>query len=201
MRRWRKIEARSPGRAWGLMGALAIALTAGGCVDSASDASPPTLAHRQIEPREGVSLAQATVSIVSVDGAPESVTASFSEDLQRAAKAREIVLVEPRQAKYLVRGYLSATPVADGATLEYVWDVYGPGKQREQRLNDIVSVKGTGVDPWAIAGEAALDNVAARSADDLAAYLSHTPEAKPVAPVASAPTPTASAALSYAPAQ
>ena len=97
------------------------------------------------------------------------MAASFSQELARDARAREIVLVEPRKARYLVRGYLSATATADGATLEYVWDVFGPDKQRAQRLNDVISVKGAGDDPWAIAGEAALTSVAAKSADDLAA--------------------------------
>ena len=84
------------------------------------------------------------------------MAASFLQDLASEAKAREIVVVEPRKARYLVRGYLSATATADGATLEYVWDVFGPDKQRAQRLNDVISVKGAGDDPWAIAGEAAL---------------------------------------------
>jgi hypothetical protein len=189
------------GRVCGAIGALALALSAGGCVDATGDASPSTLAHRQIEPREGVSLAGATVAIVSIEGASDSVAATFSQDLHRAAKAHEIVLVEPKKAKYLVRGYLSATPVADGATVEYVWDVYGPGKQREQRLNDIVSVKGPGDDPWAIAGDSTLESVASRSADDLAAFLSNMREAKPLTSVASAGSATASAALGYAPAQ
>ena len=201
MRRPRTRESRASGRVCGLAGALAVALSVSGCVDAASDAAPSALAHRQIEPREGVSLAGATVAVVSIEGAPETVAATFSQDLQRAAKAREIVLVEPKQARYLVRGYLSATPSADGATLEYVWDVYGPGKQREQRLNDVIAVKGAGDDPWAIAGDGALESVAERSADDLAAFLSHMPEAKPLAPVASAGSAAAPGALSYAPAQ
>jgi hypothetical protein len=107
------------------------------------------------------------------------------------------VVVEPRKARYLVRGYLSATVTADGATLEYVWDVFGPDKQRAQRLNDVISVKGAGDDPWAIADEAALTSVAAKSADDLAAFLSNTPDAKPI-PVARASEPAATAtAMGY----
>jgi len=38
-------------------------------------------------------------------------------------------------------------------------------------------VKGDGADPWRIVGEAALASIAAKSADDLAAFLSNTPEA------------------------
>jgi hypothetical protein len=169
-------------------------------VEAASDAAAPALAHRQIERREGVSLAPATVAIVSVAGAPDAVAASFSQELARDARAREIVLVEPRKARYLVRGYLSAAATADGATLEYVWDVFGPDKRRAQRLNDVISVKGVGDDPWAIAGEAALDSVAAKSADDLAAFLSTTPDAKPIAAAVGASEPTATA-MGYAPVQ
>jgi hypothetical protein len=195
--RWRATNGEVFSRAL----ALGVSLGLAACVEAASDAATPTtLAHRQIERREGVSLAPATVAIVSVEGAPEAVAASFSQDLAREASAREIVLVEPRKARYLVRGYLSATASADGVTLEYVWDVFGPGKRREQRLNDVISVKGTGDDPWAIAGEAALSSVAAKSADDLAAFLSNTPDAKPMPAVARAAEPAATA-MGYAPVQ
>ena len=185
-------------RAFAPVCALGVSLGLAACVEAANDAAAPTLAHREIERREGVSLAPATVAIVSVEGAPEAVAASFSQELATEAKAREIVVVEPRKARYLVRGYLSATATADGATLEYVWDVFGPDKQRAQRLNDVISVKGAGDDAWAIAGEAALTSVAAKSADDLAAFLSNTPDAKPIAAVARASEPAATAtAMGY----
>ena len=60
----------------------------------------------------------------------------------------------------------------------------------------MIAVKGAGDDPWALAGEAALTSVAAKSADDLAAFLSNTPEA---AAHAAAPAPAAETPLSYAP--
>ena len=200
MGRWQATSGRVFARGFAPVCALGVSLGLGACVEAANDAaaSAPTLAHRQIERREGVSLAPATVAIVSVQGAPEAVTASFLQDLASEAKAREIVVVEPRKARYLVRGYLSATATADGATLEYVWDVFGPDKQRAQRLNDVISVKGAGDDPWAIAGEAALTSVAAKSADDLAAFLSNTPDAKPIPAVAGASEPAATAtAMGY----
>jgi hypothetical protein len=198
--RWQGTSGRVFARGFAPVCALGVSLGLGACVEAANDAAAPTptLAHRQIERREGVSLAPATVAIVSVQGAPEAVTASFLQDLASEAKAREIVLVQPRKARYLVRGYLSATVTADGATLEYVWDVFGPDKQRAQRLNDVISVKGAGDDPWAAAGEAALTSVAAKSADDLAAFLSNTPDAKPIPAVAGASEPAATAtAMGY----
>ena len=69
-----------------------------------------------------------------------------------------------------------------------------PTKQRVQRLSDVIEVKGAGDDPWALAGEAVLTSVAAKSADDLAAFLSNTPEAAPAAAAA----PPAGTALGYA---
>lgn len=169
-----------------------------GCVEVAADLAPGAEAHHQIARREGASLAQASVAIVSIEGAPAAISASFSQTLQREARARDIVVVDAASARYLVRGYLSASLTADGASIEYVWDVFTADKQRAQRLNDVIAVKGSGDDPWALAGDAALTSVAAKSADDLAAFLSNTPEA---AAVASAAPDQAAAALSYAPLQ
>ena len=78
-----------------------------------------------------------------------------------------------------MRGYISASRVKDGAAVDIVWDVFTADKQRAQRLTDTLVVGGSGDDPWAMVSSAALDSVAAKSADDLAAYLSNTPEAAP----------------------
>jgi hypothetical protein len=60
----------------------------------------------------------------------------------------------------------------------------------------VIAVKGSpGDDPWSLADARALSNVAAKSADDLAAFLSNTPDAQP------STRPTAGEALSFAPAQ
>ena len=49
-----------------------------------------------------------------------------------------------------MRGYLSASPVQDGAAVDFVWDVFTPDKQRAQRLSDSIVVRGSGDDPWAM---------------------------------------------------
>jgi hypothetical protein len=172
---------------WGVSGAsapviaaMALGLSLGGCVEATTEAVPTAVAHVQAERRADVSLADATVAIVSVEGAPEAVAASFKADLQREAKVHDITLAEPRKARYLARGYLSATATSDGAEFEYVWDIFGPDRRRTQRLNNVIAVKGTaGDDPWSLADASALNNAAARSAEDLAAFLSNTPDAKP----------------------
>ena len=152
------------------------ALALAGCVDEAADLQAKADAHTQLARRPDVSIADASVAFVSVEGPPSAVAASFNQEMMRQAAAREIVVVDPKKAHYLVRGYLSAYPVKDGAAVEYVWDVFTKDKQRMQRVNDVFEVKGAGDDPWSVAGQAVLTSVAARSADDLAAWLSYTPE-------------------------
>ena len=142
-------------------------------------------ARPPLERRPGVSLAAATVSIVSVVGAPDTVGDHFRGVLEGAARARDIILTDARSAHYLVRGYLSAAAIEDGVEVEYVWDVFGPDKRRAFRLNDVLDVKGAGDDPWAMVSDAALKSVADKSADDLDAFLSRTPEAKPAAQASS----------------
>jgi hypothetical protein len=173
---------------------LAAPLALCGCMEGTADVAPSADAYHQFVRREGVSLAPASVAILSVEGAPDGVSATFSQSLEREARARDIAVVDAAKAHYLVRGYLSAELTEDGASIEYVWDVFTADKQRAQRLTDAIEVKGSGEDPWALAGEAALKSAAARSADDLAAYLSNTPEAVATA----APAPAAETPLSYA---
>ena len=159
---------------------LVAALTLGGCVEAAGDlAASPSDGSWQFVRRPDASMAGATLAIMSVEGAPEALGQQFDKSLDAAATERQIALVPPTSAKYLVRGYLNASPVKDGTAVEFVWDVYTPDKQRAQRLSDALVVRGTGDDPWAMVSPAALDSIAAKSADDLAAYLSNTPEAEP----------------------
>jgi hypothetical protein len=180
-----------------LLVALIAPLTLGACVavETAAEIAPDAAASRQFALREGANLAQASLAVVSVEGAPPAIAADFSRRLDGAARARQLAVVDAGKARYLVRGYLSASPTEDGAEIEYVWDVFTADKQRVQRLNDVVEVQGAGGDPWALASSAVLTSVAAKSADDLAAFLSNTPEA---APAAAAAEPPAETALGYA---
>ncbi len=123
--------------------------------------------------------------MVSVDGAPADLSGRFSQSLADAAAARQIAVAAPANARYLVRGYLTASPVEGGVAVDFVWDVFTPDKQRVQRISDTIAVKGSGDDAWAMVSDAALDSVAAKCADDLAAYLSNTSEAAPAGPALS----------------
>ena len=158
-----------------------------GCNEVA--ATPPSAdASAQFVMRDDANMAGPTVAIASVDGPPADLSARFRQSFDEAAAARRIATAAPAKARYLVRGYLTASPIEGGAEIDVVWDVFTPDKKRAQRLSDAIAVKGSGDDAWAMIDDAALNSVAAKCADDLAAYLSNTPEA-------AAPP---SAALSYA---
>ena len=167
--------------------ALAALLAGGlcGCVENAAELTP-VASQTEFVRRPDASMAGATVAIMSIEGAPDSVASSFQSELDRAATQRQIAVTPPTSAKYLARGYLNATLVQNGALVDVVWDVFTPDKQRAQRLTDSVAITGSGDDPWAMVSPEALAGIAGRSAEDLAAYLSNTPEAAP------------GAALSYA---
>ncbi len=165
----------------GTIAVAALCVALGACVEQGADlTATAALPHSPIERRENMSVSAATVALVSIEGAPDSVAAAFRQALAREFSTRDVIAVEPRKAHYLVRGYLSASPTTDGVDLEYVWDVYGANRARVARLNDVISLKGSG-EAWSQVGDPALATVAAKSAEDLAALLSNMPEAKPVA--------------------
>jgi hypothetical protein len=159
--------------------ALLAALSASGCIETAGDVTAGVEGSQQFMRRSDASMAGATMAIVSIEGAPSELATRFDQKLDEAAAQRQIVLSPPISARYLVRGYFTAAPAQDGATVNFVWDVFTADKQRAQRLSDAIFIRGSGDDPWAMVSDAALDSIAAKCADDLAAYLSNTPEAAP----------------------
>ena len=160
------------------LGAVMAAGALCGCVENAADLSP-NADQAQFVRRADASMGGATLAVMSVEGGPDGLSSAFEQRLDQEAAQRQIAMAPPTSAKYLARGYLNATLVENGAVVDIVWDVFTPDKQRAQRLTDSIAVRGSGDDPWAIVNEAALTSIAAKSADDLAAYLSNTPEAEP----------------------
>jgi hypothetical protein len=177
-----RTKARQPPRR--LFGVAVVALGCLGlasCVEAASDAAPETaLAQAPIAKRDGVSLAAATVAIVSLQGAPAAAGDDFRQSLAKQFADHEIVAADAKKARYLLRVYLAASSAEGGANLEYVVDVYDSHRQRVARLDDGLGVNGSG-DAWSLMSTSVIESVAGKCADDVAAFLSNTPEAAPVA--------------------
>ena len=152
-----------------------------GCADTGAPPAPETaLSPAPIVKREGVSLAEATVAVVSLDGAPGAASLAFNQALSKQFQARGIVSAAPGKAHYLLRAYLAARPAPEGASLDYVVDVFDARRIRLTRISDGFAVKGTG-DAWSLMSDASLEAVAGQCADEVAAFLSNAPEAKPAA--------------------
>lgn len=182
---------------WIVAGGLALA----GCVDTAAELGPPRAGAAAQRPRPvaraGVSPRGASVALASMEGAPEEAMSRFGRIFAQTAESRDIATTTDAEAAYRVRGYLTAYASEGTTRFAYVWDVFERNGRRAQRLTDEVAVKGGG-DPWANLDEKALMEVAARGADDLAAFLSNTPEA--IAAAASEAGVTVAAASHAAPA-
>jgi hypothetical protein len=150
-----------------------------GCVDSnVAQAPDPSAPQAMNMPRrEGVSPGGATVAVASFSGAPQEVTDRFAPLFADAATRGEIAIADPDTANYLVRGYLNAYPEGDATAVAFVLDIFDSKKQRTQRIEDEVLVRGQAADPWSLVDDSALAAVAAKSADDLAAVMTNTPEA------------------------
>ena len=151
----------------------------GGCVETAGDVSADAAGSYQFVRRPDAAMSGATVAILSVVGAPDTLGQTFDQDLDAAAAERQIALAPPTSAKYLVRGYLDAARVSSGSSVSVVFDVFTRDKQRAQRLTDTIVVAGSGDDPWAMVAPAGIGPIPGKAADDHAAYHSNTPQAAP----------------------
>ncbi len=155
-----------------------LALT--GCVDATVDASARQAAARsRPAPRPGVSPHGVSVALASLEGAPEPIAERFKRALSSAADGREIAFAEPEAAQYRIRGYLTAAPAQEGTRYSCVWDVFDRQGRRAQRLTDEVIAKNPGKSDggWEALDDKTLFEAARHGAEDLAAFLTNTPEA------------------------
>jgi hypothetical protein len=129
------------------------------------------------------------VALVSLDGAPETVTAKLSSAIARQASRRDILIVGiDGKPRYQVRGYLAAQPLPDGkAELSWVFDIFDAQHKRAKRFSGQEIMKG-GQD-WSAVSDQQLQIVAFKALDEIAEFLAATPEA--VAARSGTPAPSA----------
>lgn len=203
------------GKSWTFRGlaplsaGAALALSLAGCAETPASrisavASDPVVSIRP----SGYSPRPAALAVTRMEGAPTPLQSQFMAYFNADVAQQDVTITDAAAARYLARGYISAFPVDGGAKLTYVWDIYDRQNQRAQRLNDEIALKGDNPDPWALVDGAALAALAQRSAGELAAYLSNTPEAlaraesiSPAATASAAAAATAEAVRDAAPAE
>jgi hypothetical protein len=115
------------------------------------------------------------IAFESIEGPPPAVQTALAGELAAAASARQVELVgNGADARYRLRGYLTAESGADGETrLAFVWDVFDAQARRAQRVTGSAPVKAPSKkNPWDGLDKEALARLAAKSMDEIATFLS-----------------------------
>jgi hypothetical protein len=152
----------------------------GGCVESALPDVATSYAGSSAHGsglRPSASPRGASVALASLTGVPEAVEYRMRDAFSAEAAQKDITVSDSQKAAYLLRGYVTSYPVEKGVAVTVVYDVFDAKKKRARRLENGVIVQSAQADPWPGFDDAAISGLAAKSADDLAAFLAMTPEA------------------------
>jgi hypothetical protein len=113
-----------------------------------------------------------TIAFESIDGPPVSIFNRLVDNLSSEAQARDLAIASREgAANYRVRGYLAAQVIRGRTHISWVWDVYDDDKLRALRITGEEAGGRGGGDPWSVADETMLRQIARASMDRLAAYL------------------------------
>jgi hypothetical protein len=136
------------------------------------------------------------VTFAPVIGAPKEVSVKMNELLVATAGQKSMPVVPPKDAEYTIRGYLVAAPDPKGTKLSYIWDVSDKANKRKRIQGDELIEGKKGGDPWAAVNDAAMQRVAAKAIEDIAAYIPKGGAAAPDGAAPASASPQASAASS-----
>jgi len=161
-----------------VFGFCGLALSLAGCVEQGGQRQPVSAVPQttNMARREGVSPHGASVYISWVDGVPADVSQRLTAAIQGQAGLRDVNLADVKEANYLVQGYLTAEPAEGGALYTVVYDVATAKKRLIQHIDERIFVPGAVASLDQI-GEPAMVQIAAKSAEDIAAVMTNTPEA------------------------
>jgi hypothetical protein len=127
------------------------------------------------------------IAFESIDGPPPTVFARLVAQLTSEAEARKLPVVSrANQGAWRVRFYLAASMQKKQAVISWVGDVFDTRYDRAFRVSGEEPVSPARKDVWALADDAVLARIAAKSLDAIMAQI-NTPELSPSpAPVESA---------------
>lgn len=131
----------------------------------------------------GGSPAGKPIAVWSIEGAPPEVQTALTSELAEAATQRRVELVGLGQgARYRMKGYLTPGRSPEGGEeVAFVFDVFDAQERRAKRVAGSSPIRAAGRDPWQGLDRDALRRLAARSMEEIAAFLS-APDASPAAP-------------------
>jgi hypothetical protein len=127
------------------------------------------------------------IALESIDGPPTQIRTALIGELNNAATDRKVELVgASAEARYRVRGYLSAETAEGGGTkVAYVWDVFDSQNKRAKRLTGTspVSVSYTSLSTL---DKETLARLANSSMDEIAEFLAAAKAETPIQTAAAA---------------
>lgn len=124
-----------------------------------------------------VPAAIATFSFDQIKGVPTNKQDELAKSIAKYAQQRNLHLVRRTDttATYHVWGYLSAVGGDVGTNVTYVWDILDQSGNRVLRFTGIEITSGANDDPWQGVDGSVLDTVAARTVEDVYAWINRLP--------------------------
>lgn len=152
----------------------------------------------------GANTQTAKLEIAPVIGAPENISRDLQTQLTSSMERNRISVARAPGGKgeYTLRGYVVAAREKTGSKISYIWDVTDQGGKRANRITGEVFAPGGGADPWAAVSPQVIQNIADKTAVQLASSLpgSSIPVASAASPVSTAAaTPPATSYSATAP--
>jgi hypothetical protein len=191
--------ARRIGRGAALVGALALLAACqaseGGRLGAGREVTGPTVPAppEATQPtRPPIPAAQASFRFDQILGVPTNRQDVLATEIARHARSRSLTLVRRGDptASYRLLGFLSAVGGDAGTSVTYVWDIVDARNNRLHRITGI-EVAGTAqADPWSGVSDEVLAAIAARTVEQVYAWVNQSPAAgAPPSAAAAAPAP------------
>jgi len=144
----------------------------------------------------------ARIAIAPVIGAPDAVSKQLQSQLTAALESKNIGVAKSTSEKveYTLRGYVVSAREKAGTKVSYIWDVTDPAGKRVNRVTGEETIAGAqGKDPWSSVTPQIVDQIANKTAGQLATWM---PQPNHAAIASGAPaTPANSTASPTSPAQ
>jgi hypothetical protein len=112
------------------------------------------------------------VTILAIDGIPETINGPMLDALSSAAIKRGLALVEADdKPRFQIKGYFSAAPGDSGTVVSYVWEVLDTSNTQSERVEGNATTPRRAEDSWSVLDSSTQTALAERSMNDLAGHI------------------------------
>ncbi|MBA4130303.1 MAG: hypothetical protein C0519_02650 [Hyphomicrobium sp.] len=167
-------------------------LFAGGGGDATAPlaaATPPPVTQR------------AKLAVAPIVGPPDATSRALQTQVASALERQRVTVAkQPTDpSEYTLRGYVVAAKEKASTKISYIWDITDPTGKRVNRITGEEVAAGAGADTWSTVSPAIIDQIANKTATQVAGWLPSQGPAGAPAPAA-APLPAATVPVAAAPA-